>query len=699
MKSSIDLKTRSLNLLRKAMDNPLAQFRPGQWEAVEMLARDRSRLLVVQRTGWGKSIVYFLTTKILREQGTGPTLLISPLLALMRNQIQAADRIGVRSATINSSNNEDWDRVKSELLNDNIDLLLVSPERLSNQEFRREILASIADRIGLFVVDEAHCISDWGHDFRPDYRRIVRIIQALPPNIPVLATTATANDRVVEDISAQLGDGLKVFRGSLGRESLCLQNVRLPNQAKRLAWLSEHLPEIPGSGIIYVLTVKDSQRVAEWLQSQGIDAHAYYGSLDTDIRKDLEKKLLRNGVKALVATSALGMGFDKPDLGFVIHFQRPGSAVHYYQQVGRAGRAMDRAYGILLCGEEDDEILEYFINNAFPPRAHVEQILKALEEAEEGLTMSMLEHYTNCSFPQINKALKLLEMESPSPVSKSKTKWFANPVHYIPDREKVRKLLEIRKSEQTRMQEYMESSGCLMQFLQQELNDPGAKECGRCAVCSGTPLISEEFSIDLARDAVRFLRKCNAVISPRINWPGDALLSMGWKGKIDESLRFEEGRAMCMWGDSGWGDLVRTGKQTDGYFRDSLVNGMVEMIKDRWKPEPFPEWITCVPSLCHPQLVSGFAERLAKKLKIPFIPCIEKVRQTEPQKLMQNSWHQAKNIAGAFRIDMRKVSDNPVFLIDDMVDSRWTFTIISAQLRESGSGKVFPAALAQSYGK
>ncbi len=699
MSTSTRLQTQSLDLLKKALNDPSAQFRPGQWEAVEALMLNKSRLLVVQRTGWGKSIVYFLTTKILREQGAGPTLLISPLLALMRNQIQAADRIGVRSATINSGNTEEWDRVEKELLNDKIDLLLISPERLSNHKFRREILASIADRIGLFVVDEAHCISDWGHDFRPDYRRIVRIIQALPQNIPVLATTATANDRVVEDIKAQLGDGLRVFRGSLGRKSLCLQNVRLPNQAKRLAWLSEHLPEIPGSGIIYVLTVKDSQRVAEWLQSQGIDAQAYYGSLDTDIRKDLEKKLLENRVKALVATSALGMGFDKPDLGFVIHFQRPGSVVHYYQQVGRAGRAIKRAYGILLCGEEDDEIIEYFINAAFPPRAHVEKILKALDDAEEGMTLKMLENSTNCSRHQIDKALKLLEMESPSPVSKSKTKWFATPVHYIPDREKTAKLLKIRRTEQAKMQEYMGSGECLMRFLQRELNDPSAVECGRCSVCRGVPLVPEDYSIDLARDAVRFLRRCHAVIEPRNNWPGNALLSMGWKGKIDESLRFEDGMALCMWGDSGWGELVKRGKQVDGCFRDSLVNGMAEMIRDRWKPDPFPEWITCVPSLCHPELVSGFAERLAKKLNIPFIPCIEKIRHTEPQKLMQNSYHQAKNIAGAFRIDMRKVSPAPVFLIDDMVDSRWTFTIISAQLRESGSGKVFPAALAQSYGK
>jgi ATP-dependent DNA helicase RecQ len=361
------LREKALVLLRQALNNPNADFRDAQWEAIEELLLNKSRLLVVQRTGWGKSLVYFLATRLLTDQGAGCTLLISPLLALMRNQIAAAQRIGIRAETINSSNTDEWNLVNTKLLTNQVDVLLISPERLANQDFYNNILLPLSQKIGLFVVDEAHCISDWGHDFRPDYRRIVRVLQALPSNIPVLATTATANNRVVKDITDQLGQNLRISRGDLTRKSLRLQNICLPSQAARLAWLAQHLPQLPGSGIIYALTVRDAQRVADWLNTQGINAKAYYSELDTQVRIALEDELLNNEIKALVATTALGMGFDKPDLGFVIHYQRPGSVVHYYQQVGRAGRAVETAYGILLSGDEDDQINNYFINTAFPP--------------------------------------------------------------------------------------------------------------------------------------------------------------------------------------------------------------------------------------------------------------------------------------------------------------------------------------------
>lgn len=283
-----DFHATALQLLRIALDNPEANFRDGQWEAIEQLLNPGTRLLVVQRTGWGKSLVYFLTTRLLRNRGMGATLIISPLLALMRNQIAAADRIGLRAATINSSNQEEWETVQGQLLSNQIDILLVSPERLANENFREQVLLPLSARIGFFVVDEAHCISDWGHDFRPDYRRIVRILQALPTNISVLATTATANDRVIDDIFAQLGSNLNIVRGTLTRQSLCLQNISLPSQEARLAWLAEQLPRLPASGIIYTLTIRDSEQVAEWLRTQGIDAKTYSGQLPNEEREILE---------------------------------------------------------------------------------------------------------------------------------------------------------------------------------------------------------------------------------------------------------------------------------------------------------------------------------------------------------------------------------------------------------------------------
>ncbi|NER39476.1 MAG: RecQ family ATP-dependent DNA helicase [Oscillatoria sp. SIO1A7] len=688
------LKQQALSLLRRALNNPTADFRAGQWEAIETLLQERSRLLVVQRTGWGKSLVYFLAARLLRDRGAGPTLLISPLLALMRNQINAAKRIGIRADTINSSNTEQWEQVEADLLAGRIDILLISPERLANEQFRENVLLPLARRVALFVVDEAHCVSDWGHDFRPDYRRIVRILQALPQNIPVLATTATANDRVVEDIVTQLGSDLRVSRGPLARESLRLQNIYLPSPAARMAWLAEQLPKIPGSGIVYTLTIRDAERVADWLKSCSIDAEAYSSKVDSEERLLLEERLLNNQIKALVATSALGMGFDKPDLGFVIHYQRPGSVVHYYQQVGRAGRGLDRAYGILLSGDEDQEISDYFINTAFPPQAHTRDVLAALNSADDGLSVPMLEGQLNLSRMKIDKVLKLLSVETPSPVTKQGSKWYATPVVYKPDLELIERLTQIRRDEQKRMRDYMESRECLMMFLARELDDPTPERCGKCAVCAGDPLLPEKPSVpELTKKAIFFLRRSDNAIAPRKQWPKDALLQYGWSGKIKESLRYEEGRSLCLWGDAGWGEVVKFGKYRDKYFNEALVRGFLEMIR-RFSPEPFPTWVTAVPSLSRPELVPSFARRVADRLGLPFVASVSKIRQNSPQKEMSNSYQQAHNLDGVFQVTPWPGMSGSVFLIDDVVDSRWTFAVIAALLRETGSGPVFPLALA-----
>ncbi|MEQ9237352.1 RecQ family ATP-dependent DNA helicase [Coleofasciculus sp. E2-BRE-01] len=687
------LKAQALSLLRQALNNPTAQFRDGQWEAIASIILARSRLLVVQRTGWGKSIVYFLATRLLRNSGAGSTLLISPLLALMRNQIVAAKRININAATINSSNPEEWEQINAQLQAGIIDILLISPERLANEDFRQTILLPISQRIGLFVVDEAHCISDWGHDFRPDYRRIVRVLQALPQTIPALATTATANNRVVNDIITQLGVNLLVSRGTLTRKSLQLQTIKLPSPAARMAWLAEQLPNLPGSGIIYALTIKDTERVAHWLNQQGIHAQAYHAALTHEQRLTLEDQLINNQIKALVATTALGMGFDKPDLGFVIHYQRPGSVVHYYQQVGRAGRAVEQAYGILLSGDEDQEITDYFIQTAFPPETHVQDVLNALEQAEDGLSVPQIEQHLNLSNGQIQKVLKLLSLESPAPVTKQGSKWYATPVFYQPDTEKIERLTQIRRQEQTRMFDYMNSRECLMTFLARELDDPQPTPCGKCAVCLGRPLLPETYSLDRVNQAIQYLRRSDQIIEPRKQWASKALPSYGFSGKIRDNLRAEPGRALSLWGDAGWGELVKQGKYPNHDFDDALVQGAFEMIQ-RWHPQPFPTWVTCVPSLHHPQLVPNFAQRLANQLQLPFQPIVQKVRQNQPQKQMGNSYQQAHNLDGVFEVNHWQGMKGAVFLIDDMVDSRWTFTVIAALLRRAGSGPVFPLALA-----
>src|SRR4051812_18873037 len=408
------LEAEALALLRE-LAGPEASFREHQLDAISDLVGERRRVLCVQRTGWGKSAVYFIATALLRRAGAGPTVLISPLLALMRNQIAAAERLGLRAVTVNSTNRDDWDEVGRLLDADEVDLLLISPERLNNPQFRERMLPAFVERVGLLVVDEAHFVSDWGHDFRPDYRRIRDVLAALPDDVAVLGTTATANDRVVADVSEQFKVGsdaahLTVYRGPLARASLRLEVVKLPGAAERLAWLATWLPQFDGSGIVYCLTKRDTDTVAEWLNSRGISAIAYSGEVTDEERVAAEGRLQRNEVKAVVATSALGMGYDKPDLGFVVHFQAPSSAIAYYQQVGRAGRGVDEAHVVLLRGHEDRAIQDFFIETAFPSKALVEEVLD-LVAGGGPVTIPSLQADVNLGRGRLEALLKVLDVE------------------------------------------------------------------------------------------------------------------------------------------------------------------------------------------------------------------------------------------------------------------------------------------------
>jgi ATP-dependent DNA helicase RecQ len=511
----------------------------------------------------------------------------------------------------------------------------------------------------------------------------------LPANVPVIATTATANDRVVADVKAQMGE-VEVFRGPLVRSSLRLQNVRLPSQTARLAWLAQHLPQMPGSGIVYTLTIRDSERVARWLNHNGISARAYHsGTVD---RITLENALLENHLKVLVATVALGMGFDKPDLGFVIHFQRPGSVVHYYQQVGRAGRAVDEAFGILLNGQEDDDIIEYFVATAFPPQAHVDAVLAALER-HDGLSVSGLESELNLSRGKIEKALRMLSFESPAPVRKEGTAWYRAPTRFKVDEERIAQLCALRRAEQKQMQEYMRTSECLMRFLSQALDDPHDASCGRCANCAGE-VIPSSFNDALANAASAFLRRSHSEIEPRKRWPAVGLPRDGFKGTIKRELVNETGRALSVYGDAGWGEMVRSGKYEAHHYNDDLVEGCAQMIAE-WSPHPRPGWVTAVPSNRHPTLVPDFAKRLAARLGVPFRPAVKKVEEHEPQKQMENSAQQVRNLDGVFAVDDKDLPRAPVLLVDDIIDSGWTLTVVGALLRQAGCPAVFPVVLAE----
>ena len=677
-------RNRALTLLREGVGDSRAEFRSGQSEAIEHVVTGAGRLLVVQKTGWGKSFVYFIATKMLREAGMGPTLLVSPLLALMRNQIAAAERMGVNAETINSNNPTRWHEIEDALRRDQIDILLIAPERLANERFREGVLAEIAGQISLLVIDEAHCISDWGHDFRPHYRLIERTIRLLPPNIRLLATTATANDRVTEDLAEILGPNLAISRGDLRRPSLALQTIRLPSQAERLAWLADQLPKLKGTGIVYTLTVRDAERVAAWLQSQGLDVEAYTGETG-DRREGLEQALLDNRVKALVATTALGMGYDKPDLAFVIHYQTPGSAVAYYQQVGRAGRALDAAYGVLLSGYEETDITDYFIRTAFPSRPDVQGVLAALDGEPEGMSTRQIQARVNVSLGRIEKALQLLSLESPAPVVKEGRKWQLT-VATLGNAfwERADRLTALRRVEQAQMQDYVGLESGHMEFLIQALDgDPEG------LVPPDLPHLPTVPAPARVREAVAFLRRSHRPFEPRRQWPTGA--------KIDEAQLAQPGMALCVWGDAGWGEDVRNGKYRAGKFADALVEAGADAV-GKWAPEPKPEWITVIPSRRHPELVPNFARRLSVALGLPYRDVLGKKTDRPEQKTMQNSDQQARNVLGSLAVERSAILPTPVLLVDDMVDSRWTFTVAARLLRSGGSGVVWPFALADAAG-
>lgn len=680
--------TRAAQLLRIGTGRPLARFREGQEEAIRFVVEGRGRLLLVQKTGWGKSFVYFIAAKLLREAGAGPALLISPLLALMRNQIAAAQQMGVRAVTINSDNREEWTDVETAIANDQVDILIISPERLANERFGAEVLPRIAHLVSLLVIDEAHCISDWGHDFRPHYRLIERIVRTLPANLRLLGTTATANNRVMQDLQEVFAPNLTVQRGDLSRPSLRLQTIRLPDESERLAWLAERVPKLTGHGIIYTLTVRDAEQVASWLWSRGLIVEAYTSETG-ERREALEQALLGNQVKALVATPALGMGFDKPDLSFVIHYQAPGSVVAYYQQVGRAGRALETAYGVMLSGKEETEIADYFIDTAFPTRDEVRLVLDALRAAPRGLSIPELTARVNVRYGRIQKVIDLLSLESPAPLVRQGSKWQLTPATLGEAFwQRAERLTTLRREEQRQMQQYAGLTEGHMEFLIRALDgDPR----GLCA--PPLPALPTSVNPEMVHQAVAFLRRTSMDITPRMRWPTGGLPGSGLAGPIASPLRAQAGKALCYWGDAGWGELVREGKYGSGRFAGELVEACVELVR-AWAPTPAPEWVTCIVSRRHPELVRDFAERLSRALGLPFHRVLERTEDRPPQKDMENSTQQARNVEGSLAVTSIPLPKGSVLLVDDMVDSGWTFTVAASVLRSHGSGEVFPIALA-----
>jgi ATP-dependent DNA helicase RecQ len=704
-----------------------AQFHPGQFEAIQALVAGRRRVLVVQRTGWGKSAVYFLSALLQRRRGAGPALIISPLIALMRDQVAAARRAGVRAEAISSANPTEWRDIEEGLAADAIDVLLVSPERLVNPRFREEQLPRLVDRCGLLVIDEAHCISDWGHDFRPDYRRLRDLVAELGAQVPVLATTATANSRVVADVAEQLGTGgadgeVLTLRGSLTRESLRLGSLSLPDDRQRLDYLVRHLDSFEGSGIIYALTVSAAEDLATLLDRPDRRVRAYTGRTDPEERAELEQALKDNEVKALAATSALGMGFDKPDLGFVIHLGAPSSPVAYYQQVGRAGRATDRADVLLLPGKEDRAIWEYFATASMPTQESASQVLTALAEASGPLSTPALEARVDVRRSALELLLKVLAVDGA--VQNVKGGWVSTgaPWHY--DAERYGTVARARREEQQAMLAYEALSGgpeqCRMVFLAEQLDDNTAVPCGRCDVCAGPWYPAPDAPASASGDGAAaqdgadarvaaLLERVGVPVEPRASWPSglDRLLGAGApKGRIPEGERAAEGRVIARMSDLGWAvplrELLRTdedGRPVDAVVPERIGARIVEVLKD-WDWQQRPAAVVAIPSITRPQLVGSLAAGIASIGRLEDLGSLELAPGAGPLRGGGNSAFRVADlwerftVGDALRARLEELDGAPILLVDDVIDTRWTMAVAARLLRRAGSGPALPLALA-----
>lgn len=701
--ASIDTHDAALAALRELVGRPEVAFHAGQYEAIEALVNGRRRALVVQRTGWGKSAVYFVATLLLRRQGAGPTVLVSPLLALMRDQIAAAERAGVRAVAINSTNAHEWSDVLASLGRDEVDVLLVSPERLNNPAFREQQLPALVKRIGMLVVDEAHCISDWGHDFRPDYRRLRDLIAQMPAEVPVLATTATANSRVVADVAEQLGASggsddsrggpeVLTIRGPLARASLRLGVLRLPDAASRLAWLLSHLDELPGSGIIYTLTVAAAVDTARLLRERGHEVRAYTGQTDPDERAESEGMLKRNEVKALVATSALGMGFDKPDLGFVLHLGAPSSPVAYYQQVGRAGRASDSADVLLLPGVEDRDIWHYFATASMPDQERAERVIAAL--ADSPVSTPALEAMVDIRRTPLELLLKVLDVDGA--VRRVQGGWIATGDPWTYDRERYERIAAERLVEQGSMIEYQRTDECRMAFLQRSLDDDTAVACGRCDNCAGT-WFPTEIGKTASAAATESLDRVGVVIEPRRMWPtGAERLGVPVKGRIPAEEQAGEGRALARLTDLGWGGTLRTlfaSGVPDAAITPEVLTACVRVLAG-WGWSERPVVVVAMPSRSRPLLVDSLARGLAEIGRLPYAGALAYVGAGPTGQPGGNSAFRLAGVWDRFSAEGLEVPAGPVLLVDDQVDSRWTLTVAARVLRQAGASEVLPFVVA-----
>ncbi len=676
-----------LSTVLASMAGPRAVARDDQRTAVRALVAAKSRVLVVQATGWGKSAVYWAATSALRSLGAGPTIVISPLLALMRNQVSAAESGGLRAATVNSTNVDDWGQILRLVEANEVDVLLVSPERLANPAFAHR-MAPVLASAGLLVIDEAHCISDWGFDFRPDYQRISKLLLQ-SPGIPVLATTATANSRVTKDVADQLGSNTLVLRGSLARTSLRLSVVPGLDPLQRYAWVDAALRDINGSGIIYVPTVSETTRLSDFLREQGHNVAAYSGQLEAGDRERIEDELRDNKLKAVVATSALGMGYDKPDLGFCFHVGSPDSPVAYYQQVGRAGRAIDRAEAVLLPAETDARLWDFFATASIPDPDMVIKLEEVLAIASEPLSVPKLSDATGIRRGRLEALVKIMAVDGA--VERVDGGWAATGTPYVYDAVKWAAVVQARRQEADLMRHYAAGDGCLMQFLQQALDDEASGPCQRCSVCTGElPSPGNSLQAERVESARQHLRGVDTIIEARKLWPNG--VEDGPRGRIQGAL---DGRALTFADEPGWPTVSGLIQGVDREIPDDVMTGIIQVLsrwRNSWPARPVA--VVPLPSRRHPRMVRDLATRIGAAGKLPVLDVLS-ITGTAPSPSLTSPRRVEHLIQTLSLQPGRSLPPGPLLLVDDSYRSGWTMTVAASLLRADGASAVLPLVIQQ----
>lgn len=668
------------NEILQSFYGPKATFREGQLEAIRTIYNG-DNLLLIQKTGWGKSIVYFIGAKLLREKTGGVTVIISPLLSLMRNQVEMATSNGVVALTMNSTNYEEHENIKAKLINDECDVLLISPERLSNNKFVENILPYI--NIGMLVIDEVHCISFWGNDFRLDYQRIKDVVALLPKHIPILGTTATANDNIINDIKKQLPN-FRTQKGPLIRKSLNIQVIKLRKNSEKLAWLIDNLPLMEGTGIVYASTIAATRNISAFLNLNGINSLDYSGQSEN--REEIEYSFLKNKFKVIVATNALGMGFDKEDVGFVIHYHSPDSIASYYQQIGRAGRNLDNAFVVLLKGDEDDKIQEHFIETSLPKATEIQDVLDLFDEHLE-LRVKQIEMKLNMKRSIIQKCIDYLMITSA--IYKEKSIYRRGLNKYVLDQEGFLRVKASKYKELEDINTFINIDTCYMRYISDSFDDPFAEDCGKCCNCIGEPIFNPIPSKKSLIASERYIRGAHQTIYPRKQFP----IRYNDITRIKPELQNETGFALCYYNDSGYGEYVREDKEKNGSYREELVSETVLLI-NKMAIINNDTIIMYVPSLRRPNLVEEFAHKVGAKLNVEVRDSIVKTIDSPEQRFMQNSIRQFENVKDAYQVVDDTINERNIILIDDVCDSRWTLTYIGYELKQKGANKVYPYAIA-----